>query len=206
MDRERGNSLPLPSTVTKFHRRNAISGPSSTFKALRTNTSSVSSQAVEEDEADLRLNNEERGNEGLEVRDEGPDEQSESKRDRLWQARKKLIMKRLIWVIMAVAIPIIIGYYLPLLRLLRSESAGIEPSQPESTPYQEDCQASSGEAVRYQIVNHQSADSMDFLFCREGVKAGPQIAKTPRTPVPAEGNATFHCPSFGIRGTRAPSP
>lgn len=204
MDRERGNSLPLPSTVTKFHRRNAISGPSSTFKALRTNSSPVSSQAVEEDEADLRLNNEERGrNEGLEVRDEGSDEQSESKKDRLWQSRKKLIMKRLIWVIMAVAIPIIIVYYLSFLRLLRSESAGIEPSQPGRTPCQEDCQASSGEAVRYQIVNHQSANSMDYLFCREGVKAGPQIAKTPR--VPAEGNASFHCPSFGIRGTRAPS-
>lgn len=139
MERERGNSLPLPSTVTKFHRRNAISGPSFTFKALRTNTSSVSSQAAEEDEADLRLVNEERGNEGRELQVEGPDEQSESKKDRLWQGRREWIIRRLIWVIMAVAIPIMIGYYLPLLRLLRSESAGIEPSQPGSTPCQADC-------------------------------------------------------------------
>lgn len=205
MDRERGNSLPLPSTVTKFHRRNAISGPSSTFK-LRSSTSSVSSQAVEKDEADLRLVNEEGGNQGREVRDEEPDEKSESKRDILWRGRRKWAMKRLIWVIMALALPIMIGYYLPLLRLHRSEFAGIAPSQPGSTPYQEDCQASSGEALRYQIVNHPSADSMAFLFCREGVNANPQIADTPRAPVPAEGNAAFQCPSYGIRGTRAPSP
>lgn len=206
MDRERGNSLPLPSTVTKFHRRNAISGPSSAFKVLRSNTSSVSSQAVEEDEADLRLANEEGGDQGREVRDEEPDEKSESKRNILWQSRRKWIMKRLIWVIMALALPIIVGYYLPLLRLQRSGFAGIAPSQPGSTPYQQDCQASSGEALRYQISNHQSADSMDSLFCKEGVNADPQIADTPRAPVLAEGNASFQCPPCGIRGDRAPSP
>lgn len=200
MDRERGNSLPLPSTVTKFHRRNAISGPSSTFKALRSNTSSVSSQAVEEDEADLLLVNEEGANQGREVRDE-----SESKRDKFWQGRRKWTLKRLVWVIMALALPITIGCYVPFLRLLRSEFAETAPSQPGSTPCQEDCQASSGKALRYQIVNHQSADSMDILFCREGVKADRQIADNHRAPVPAEGNASFQCPSYGIRGTRASS-
>lgn len=205
MDRERGNSLPLPSTVTKFHRRNAISGPSSTFKLLKSNTSSVSSQAVEEDQADVRLINEEEGNQGREVRDEESDEKSESKRDILWQGRRKWIMRGLIWVIMALAFPIMIGYYLPLPRILRREFPGKAPSQPGSTPNQEDCQASSGEALRYQIVNHQSADSLNFLFCREGVNADQQIADTPRAPVPVEGSASFQCPSYGIRGTRAPS-
>lgn len=206
MDRERGNSLPLPSTVTKFHRRNAISGPSSTFKALRSNTSSVSSQAVEEDEADLLLVNEEGGDQGREVRDEGPDEKSGSKRDISWQGRRKWILKRLVWAIMALALPITIWYYLPLLRPLHSEFAGIAPSQPGSNPCQEDCQASSGEDLRYQMVNHRSADSMDILFCRESVKADRQIADTARAPVTAEGNASFQCPSYGIRGTRAPFP
>lgn len=205
MDRERGNSLPLPSTVMKFHRRNAISGPSSTFKALRSNTSSVSSQAVEEDEADLLLANEEGGNQGRDLRDEGPDKRSERKGDILWQGRRKWILKRLVWVIMALALPIAIGYYPSLLRLLRGESPGIAPSQPGNAPCQKDCQASSGEVLRYQIVNHQSADSIDILVCGKGVKADRQIADTPRGPVPAEGNASFQCPSYGIRGTRAPS-
>ena len=205
MDRERGNSLPLPSTVTKFHRRNAISGPSSTFKLLRSNTSSVSSQAVEEDEADLRLINEEGGNRGREVRDEDPDEKSESERDILRQGRRKWILKGLIWVIMALAFPIMIGYYLLLPHLLLREFAGIAPSLPGSASNQENCQASSGEALRDQIVSHQSADSMDFLFCRQGVNADQQRTDTPRGPVPDEGNASFQCPSYGIRDTRAPS-
>lgn len=160
---------------------------------------------MEEDEADLLLANEERGNQGRDVRDEGPDEKSERKRDILWQGRRKWILKRLVWVIMALALPITIGYYLPLLRLLRGEFPEIASPQPGSAPCQEDCQASSGEALRYQIVNHQSADSMDILFYREGVKADRQIANTPRGPVPAEGNDSFQCPSYGIRGTRAPS-
>ena len=203
MNRERGNSLPLPSTVTKFHRRNAISGPSPTFNLLRLNTSSESSQAMEEDEAELHWGIEEGGGQGRDMWGEEPDEKSASKRDKLWQSRRKWIMKRLIWVVIALVLPIMIGYYLPPLCLLRSEHAGMAPLQSGSTFYQEDYQASSGKALCYQIVNHQSADSKVSLFCREGVNADWNIAGSPRTPVPAEGNASFSCPAHGIRGTEA---
>lgn len=204
MDRERGNSLPLPSTVTKFHRRNAISGPSSTSKLLMSNKSSASSQAVEEDDADLHFGNG-GGSQGREMRDEEPDEKSESKRDILWQGSRKLIMRRPIWVFMALAFTVMIGYYLPLLRLLRSDHARIASLQLESTSCQEDCQASSGEALRYQIVNCQRADSMNFLFCREGVNADSHIADSSWTPVPVERNSSSSCPAYGIRGAGAQS-
>lgn len=203
MNRERGNSLPLPSTVTKFHRRNAISGPSPTLNLLRLNTSSVSSQAMEEAEADLHWGIEKGGRQGREVWGEEPDEKSASKRDMLWQSGRKWIMKMLIWVIIALVFPIMIGHYLPLLRLLRSEHAGMAPLQPGSTSYQEDYQASSGKALCYQTVNHRSADSKVSLFCSEGVNADSNIAGSPRTPVPAEGNASISCPAYGIRGTEA---
>lgn len=203
MDRERGNSLALPSTVTKFHRRNAISGPSSTSKLLRSNTSSASSQAVEND-ADLHLGNG-GGRQGREMRDEEPDEKSEGKRDILWQGSRKWIMKRPIWVFMALAFTVMIGYYLHLLCLLRSDHARIASLQLESTSYQEDCQASSGEDLRYQIVNRQRADSMNFLFCREGVNADSHITDSSWKPVPVEGNSSFPCPTYGIRGAGAQS-
>lgn len=204
MERERGNSLPLPSTITKFHRRNAISGPSPTAGLRRSNTSSVSSQAVEEDEADIRFRNEDKkeaeaGRQGQEMRYEEPDEQNESKGHILWHTRRKGMTKRLVWVIFALGFPVLIGYYLPLLFLLRSEYAGMAPSQPGSTSCQEDSQASSGKALRYQVVNHQSIDSSIFLYCREDTNTDTHTIDSPYTPIPTGGDSSVSCPAHPIR-------
>lgn len=209
MNRERGNSLPLPSTITKFHRRNAISGPSPTVKVLRSNTSSVSSQAVEEDEADIQLGNEDKEGEaerrGQDMRYEEPDEKRESKGDILWYTRRKGMTKRLVWVIFALVFPVLVGYYLPILLLLRSEYAGIAPLQPGSPSYQEDSQASLGKAIRYRVVNHQSIDSKVFLLCRQGTNTDTHIVDSPNTPVPAGGNSSVSCSTDPIRETEVPS-
>ncbi|MCJ1348777.1 hypothetical protein MMC31_007010, partial [Peltigera leucophlebia] len=99
MGRERGNSLPLLSTVTKFHRRNAISGPSPTVHLVRSNTSSVSSQAVEEDGADIKLGSEDKEDEaegqGREIRYEKRDDKNEINGDIFWDTRRKGMAKRL---------------------------------------------------------------------------------------------------------------
>lgn len=209
MDLERGNNLPIPSTMTKFQRRNAISGPSPTFKLLRSNTSSASSRAVEEDEKDVHLSNEDKeedsGTRGQEMRGEEPDEKSESEGDIWWRSGMKEAIKRLIWLIFALAIPLLTGHYLPILLLLRREYAGIAPLQSGTTSNQEDSQASSGKALRYQVVNHQSIDSEVFLHCREGTGRDTHAVDSPYTPVPAWRNSSFSCPAYPIRGMGIPS-
>lgn len=208
MNRERGNSLPLPSAITKFHRRNAISGPSSTVEVLRSNTSSVSSQAMEEDEADIQLGNEDKEGEaerrGQDMRYEEPDENRESKGDILWHTRREGMTKRLVWVIFALVFPVLIWYYLPLL-LLCSEYAGIAPLQPGSPSYQEDSQVSSGKAICYRVVNHQSINSKIFLHCRQGTNTDTHTVDSPYTPVPAGGNSSVSCAVHPIRETEVPS-
>lgn len=210
MDRKRGNSLPLlPSTITKFHRRNAISGPSPTVSLIRSNTSSVSSQAVEEDEAELLLGDGDKENEaerpGIEIRHEERDGKSESKGDISWHTRSRGLTKRLVWVIFALIFLALVGCYLSLHLLLRSEYGGIAPLQPGRTSYPEDYQASTGRTFCYQVVNHQSIDSKIFLLCRESRNTGTHNLDSPHTPVPAGDNYSVPCPAHPIRETGVPS-
>lgn len=148
---------------------------------------------MEEDEADMQLGNEDKEGgverQGQVMRHEEPDEKRKSKGDILWHTRRKGMTKKLVWVIFALVLPVLTLYYLPSLLLLRSEYGGVAPLQPGSPSYQEDPQASSGKAICYRVVNHQSIDSKIFLHCRQGTRTATHTVDPPDMPAPPGENS-----------------